>query len=46
MNLVPVVFYTFIDSLPMEFFYVEEIDNFFGGLGVFFVGSYGELFFK
>ena len=41
-TLVPIAFYTFIDRLPLEFMILEEMSNLFGGLGVYFVGSYSE----
>ena len=36
--------YTFLDLVPLETFILEEIDSFFGGLGVFFLGIYGYVY--
>jgi PCFT/HCP family folate transporter-like MFS transporter 1/3 len=32
--------YTFITSLPLEFFYLEQISAFFGGYAVYYLGMY------
>ena len=34
--------YAFIKQLPIEFFYIEEIDGFFGGAAVYYLGTYLE----
>jgi len=36
------IFYTFIDFLPLEFMFLEEIDKLLGGLSIYFLGTYGE----
>lgn len=41
MSLVPIAFFAFLDSLPLEFMIMEEVINLFGGLGVYFIGVYG-----
>ena len=33
--------YIFLDSLPLEFFYIETISTFFGGMVVYYLGVYG-----
>jgi hypothetical protein len=32
--------YAFINDLPIEFFYLENISSFFGGYAVYYLGVY------
>ncbi len=36
----PMIFYAFIETLPLEFMILEEVHNLFGSYGVFFIGTY------
>ena len=33
--------YIFIDTLPVEFFYIKNTMSFFGGVSVYYLGVYG-----
>ncbi len=36
----PMIFYAFIETLPLELMILEEVHNLFGSYGVFFIGTY------
>ena len=36
-----IINYAFLESLPLEFFFVDTIPSFFGGLIVYYLGQYG-----
>ena len=36
-----IINYAFLETLPLEFFYIETIQAFFGGLVVYYLGVYG-----
>jgi hypothetical protein len=35
-----IINYAFIDVLPVEFFFMDNINAFFGGYAVFYLGTY------
>ena len=39
-TLLNIINYAFIDTLPLEFFYICNVDAFFGGYAIYFLGVY------